>query len=111
MSYIDQVITALIVQKVRRATKYVSPKLVIRAHRIVGGRALGNDPKVDGRSNEIDIRVKIGPPNFHERQFIGDCVKAGEPFPVKKIQFAHFRPLKPEVKARAKAKRAARKKK
>lgn len=108
MQYLSEVVSALIDHKLKRATKYISPKLVLRAHRIVGGRALGNDPKVDGRSGEIDIRLKVGPPNFHERDFIKDCIKAGEPFPVKRIQFAHFRPLKPEVKAAAKAKRARR---
>lgn len=107
MQYLNEVVAALVDHKLRRATKYVSPTRVIRAHRIVGGRAIGNDPKVDGRSTEISVRLKIGPPNFHEREFIKDCIAAGEPFPIKQIQFAHFRPLKDEVKVKAKRKWAA----
>lgn len=78
-------IATLIGCDVRRATKYLSPKLVVVAHRIVRGG------KLDKRDKNIDIRLKIGAPNIHERAFIKDCITAGEPFPVKKIQIACFR--------------------
>lgn len=85
MKYVNEVVTALLDHKLRRATKFVSRNVVIRAHRIVCG------DRIDGRNKAIDVRLKIGSPNYHERQFIKDCIAAGEPFPVKKIKFAHFR--------------------
>lgn len=38
------------------------------------------------RARYIEIRLKLGKPNFRERLFIKACKKAGEPFPIKKIQ-------------------------
>jgi hypothetical protein len=32
----------------------------------------------------------IGKPNYEEREFIKKCKKAGEPFPVKKIQVKFY---------------------
>ena len=62
-----------------RATKYVSENFVITATRKrYGGKIL--------KRNNVDIVLKIGRPNFAEREFIKDCKKAGEPFPIKKIQ-------------------------
>lgn len=89
MQYLDQVVDALLENNLRRATKFVSPTKVINAHRIVYGNP--KTKKVDRRLAVIDIRLKIGAPNFHERKFIKDCIKAGEPFPVKKIKFVRFR--------------------
>lgn len=86
MKYLAQVIAALLDNKLRRATKFVSPTRVINAHRISWKRGQDN--------RNIDIRIKIGVPNFHERKFIKDCIAAGEPFPVKKIKFAHFKSKK-----------------
>lgn len=56
-----------------RATKYFSEKLIIRATR---------------RRNDdvVSILLSICPPNIKERKFIKLCKKAGEPFPIKKIQ-------------------------
>lgn len=83
--YVEQVVAALLKFELRRATKFVSPTRVVNAHRITyGGR-------IDRRDKSIDIRLKIGKPNFHERQFIKDCIAAGVPFPVRKIRFSHFR--------------------
>lgn len=97
MKYLNEVVGALLEHKLRRATKFVSPSYVIRAHRIFAG------DRIDNRDKAIDIRLKIGTPNFHERKFIKDCLKAGEPFPVKKIRFAVIRP--PKRKAKKKSKR------
>lgn len=83
----------LLAYSVRSATKFVSPNTVVRAHRItLAGR-------IDKRDKGIDIRLKIGRPNYHERLFIKACLSAGEPFPVKRVRLAHFRPRKP-VKAK-----------
>lgn len=92
MKYLDQVVTTLIATGARRATKFVNEHAVINAHRIAWGGRL------DRREKSIDIRLKIGRPNYHERQFIKDCIAAGEPFPVKKIKLASFRPRKPKKK-------------
>ncbi len=62
-----------------KATEYVSEKLIIRAVR----RRVHK--KIDARGN-VEITLTIGRPNYIERQFIKDCKKAGEPFPVKNIQ-------------------------
>jgi hypothetical protein len=65
------------------AIKYLSPKHVIKATRICyRGR-------IDKRRN-IDIRFTDGRPNYHAREFIKRCKKAGEQFPVKKIQLTFF---------------------
>ena len=64
----------------RKATKYISPKLTVKACRkLFRG-------KVDKRSKITEIIFTIGSPNFEERKFIKDCKKAGLPLPVTKIQ-------------------------
>lgn len=78
----QQVITTLIVSRGYRATKYLAPDFVIHATRI-GGR-------IDGRSRSIDIQVKIGKPNHRQRLFIKDALKAGEPFPIRRV---HVQPI------------------
>lgn len=59
---------------IKSATKYVSPKLVVRATRF-------GKPQTD-----TDIRLKIGRPNYTERKFIKKCEKAEMSFPIKNIQ-------------------------
>lgn len=66
-----------------QVTRYLSPKLVVRATRIGGKKKL---PRA------IDIRVNICAPNYKERKFIKDCKKAGEKFPLKKDQLRYPRP-------------------
>lgn len=80
MTHYNAVIGALIRTKSYRATKYISPSEVISATRIVrGGR-------IDGRDRRTDIQVKVGSPNYLQRLFIKAAQKAGEPFPVRKVQ-------------------------
>lgn len=80
MNHYNAVIGALIRTKSYRATKFISPSQVISATRIViGGR-------IDGRGRRADIQVKVGSPNYLQRLFIRAAQKAGEPFPVRKIQ-------------------------
>lgn len=64
---------------VTKATKYISPNLIIRLTRRTYGK------KINKQGN-IEVSLTIGKPNFLERKFIKDCVKAKEPFPVKMIQ-------------------------
>lgn len=63
-----------------KATKYLSEKLTIKATR---KRFKG---RIDKRSRIAEIVFTVGGPNYEEREFIKVCKKAGEPFPVKKIQ-------------------------
>ena len=63
-----------------KATKYISPKLVIKASR---KRFNG---RVDKRNRIAEILFTIGAPNYAEREYIKKLKKAKEPFPVKKVQ-------------------------
>lgn len=69
-------------QSVNKATKYVSPKLIVRAVR--------KTYKVNGRKarkgENVEIHLTIGRPNYIEREFIKLCKEASEPFPVKMVQ-------------------------
>lgn len=74
------VVSAVSQPKVYFAAKYLSEKLVVRATR---PRTNG---KVSARGTNIHASLVIGRPNFKQREFIKRCKKAGEPFPVKKVQ-------------------------
>lgn len=63
-----------------RVVKYLSPRRIVRATRIL------DDKKLPGKGRNTDLRVVIGAPNYLERTFISVCRKAGEPFPIKKPQ-------------------------
>lgn len=96
LRHVNDVVRMLLAYQVKTATKFITPKLVVRAHRItIQGR-------IDRRERSVDIRVKIGIPNYHERLFVKDCIKAGEPFPVKKVRLAHFRVIKRKAKGKKK---------
>lgn len=43
------------------------------------------------RKRDNDFRLNIGKPNYAERKFVKCCEKAGEPFPIQKIQIKWFR--------------------
>jgi hypothetical protein len=64
----------------KRAVKYLDPKLVVKAT---------FQGKRDARSRAETVLLTVGTPNYVERKFIGDAKKAGEPFPIKKIQLKH----------------------
>jgi hypothetical protein len=61
----------------KRVTKYISPKLTVKAT---------HQGKHDRRDKSNTVLVTIGRPNYSEREFIKTAQKAGEPFPVKKVQ-------------------------
>lgn len=84
--HFDKVILALITNNAVRATEYVNPKLICRATRKLYGKRMP-----DVRHN-IEITLTVGKPNYMERDFIKKCLKAGEPFPVKKIQLKLYKP-------------------
>ena len=66
----------------RKATKYYAPGLVIKA-------TARHKPKRRARS--VEIVVTIGAPNYAERQFVKQLKKAGEPFPVKRVQVKEWK--------------------
>lgn len=66
--------------KVYKATKYLSETLTVKATR---KRYSG---KFLTRSKTIELIFTIGRPNYEEREFIKKCKLTGESFPVKKIQ-------------------------
>jgi hypothetical protein len=71
-------LAALIIQSgAKKATKYFSDKLVVKATR--RGKLRKNE-------RETEILFTFGRPNYAEREFIKRCKIAGEPFPVKKAQ-------------------------
>jgi len=61
-----------------KATKYLDEKLTIKATKKRYKKGV-----VHGA---FDLVFTVGKPNYIERDFIKKCKKAGEPFPVKKIQ-------------------------
>ena len=87
----DSLIHALVATNAHTATKYHSEKLVSKATRVLYRH--GKTPRFSRRAFEFVLTM--GKPNFAERAFIKKCKKAGETFPVKKIQ------LKFPPKARA----------
>lgn len=74
---VAQTVGMALQNKAHRATKYISPTFVVRATQ----RRLRGKLRKD-----VDLVVTAGRPNFIDRQFIKRANKAGEPFPVKKIQ-------------------------
>lgn len=78
-----------------KATKYLAPDYIIRGTRTrVGKKFYGKD---------IEITLTIGRPNYIERDFIKLCKMAGEPFPVKNMQFKEYNPKKNKLKGKRKA--------
>jgi len=85
---IEKVVGELITNgKVRQATMFLDPKMVITAtRRTFKGKIL--------QRGNIEIILKIGKPNHAEREFIKRRKRAGEKFPVKKIQLKPLRKIK-----------------
>jgi hypothetical protein len=79
MTY-DKLINTLINSAAQVATYYQSDKRVKRATR----RLYGKNRKPD--RYHIEVQLTEGPPNYRERQFIKTAKKAGETFPIRKIQ-------------------------
>lgn len=80
MQSTEKVIDTLLETGAHRATKYISEHEVITATRKMFRK------KFPRKGDNTDIALKIGRPNFRERLFIKSAKRAGEMFPVKKIQ-------------------------
>lgn len=78
-----------------RVTKYLSDRLTVKATRPVYRRRNKYQRKKNARrtlrDDVLTIRFTVGAPNYLERRFIKDCKRAGESFPVRKIQYQHLK--------------------
>lgn len=81
---IGRVVFLLWEGRARQAVKYFTPTFVVKATR---------RGSLDVRNKTMEIFVTIGRPGYRERDFIRQASRAGEPFPIKKIQ------LRPEKKS------------
>jgi len=90
--HFSRVAAALLESGARKATLYLSPKLTVKASvpiyapRDKKGVRKYPSKVHDMRSSRVEIVFTAGSPNYEERLFIRQCVKAGEQFPVKKVQ-------------------------
>jgi hypothetical protein len=90
--HFSRVAAALLESGARKATMYLSPKLTVKASIPIYAprdkKGVRKYPKKvhDMRSTRVEILFTSGAPNFEERHFIRLAVKAGEPFPIKKVQ-------------------------
>ena len=65
----------------KKATVYLNEGLVVSVCRRFPRK---------GRARMADFVLKIGAPNFREREFLAVCRKAGESVPVKKVHLRHW---------------------
>ena len=79
-SEVGKVVCELLATDAVLATKYLGEYETVKAKRVC------YHGRINHRSKRITVVVSLGEPNYLERQFIKKCQKAGEPFPVKKIQ-------------------------
>lgn len=84
MKVYAQVIAAVLAAKAHRAVKYLSPTHIVRATR------RGARKRCPSLRDNVEVLVTVGRPNYLEARFIKACKKAGEPFPVRRIQLQHF---------------------
>ena len=90
--HFSRVAAALLESGARKATLYISPKLTVKASVPIYAprdkKGVRKYPKSvhDMRSSRVEILFTAGTPNFEERHFIRQCIKAGESFPVRKVQ-------------------------
>lgn len=84
----------LLVNEAHTAVKYLSPTLTVRVSR----------PHYKGRpsNRSTELIVNIGRPNYKARSFIKLAQKAGESFPIRKVQLTF--PVQPGLKAKKRRK-------
>ena len=78
-------LTHLLSGKYIKITKYLTPAMVVKLTRVLFHK------KIDHRCKISEFRLTIGKPNYKERKFIELCKKAGEKFPVKKVQLVPYK--------------------
>ena len=75
-------------RNLRRVVQFLTPKLTVK---------LTRQRRVRRNASQQTYLLTVGAPNFVERAKIKTLVKAGEPFPVKKLALQEF-PAKKAVK-------------
>ena len=65
----------------RRVTHYATPNVTLKQTR---------QRRATSRARQETFLFTLGRPNYTERDFIKKCLKAGEPFPVKKLQLQYW---------------------
>lgn len=96
MNAITNVVEAVLRTDAVRATKYLAHNQVVRATK----RTFRNFER--GPRENVEVLLTLGRPNYVEREFIKACKKAGEPFPVKKVQLKFKTPKKGKLAPRKK---------
>lgn len=97
MNAIASVVEAVLRTDAIRATKYLAHNQVVRATKRTFKFA--KEPR-----ENVEVLLTLGRPNYVEREFVKACKKAGEPFPVKKVQLKFKTVKKSGLKPRAKKK-------
>jgi hypothetical protein len=80
-------------RNVARATKYLSPTLVVKVSAQVFGKR-----RVSIRDRQETFVVTVGKPNAEERAWITSAKKAGKSFPAKQVQWKFLRQPKRHVR-------------
>lgn len=88
----SKVVNVLIASDAKSATLYLEPRLVVRA-------TWRHKPKANHLREELVLT--FGAPNYLETIFSKQAVKAGEPFPIRKVQLKAW-PKKRKPKTSAK---------
>lgn len=81
IGWFNKVVEGLLRSDDYQVTKFLSDREVIRATR---------RHKPSKRHTRIELVLTVGAPNYRERKFIKLCRRAGEPFPVKRLQFRRW---------------------
>lgn len=84
---IQRTIHALLANGAYSATMYLSPQRTIKVTRKLY-RFKGRKPPSHARA--LELNVHDGKPNYASRLFIKQCRRAGEPFPVSRIQIQYI---------------------
>lgn len=80
MSAVTQAVETLLRTGAWHATKYLTPRTIVRATRQRAGRRF--------RSNGMNMQITLtlGRPNYLEARVVKKARKAKEPFPIRKVQ-------------------------
>lgn len=79
---ISKAVFGLLETDARKASLFLDEHTVVTATR---------RHRPDKRSKTTEVLLTMGKPNFRGREFVKACKKAGEPFPVKKLQLQFWK--------------------
>lgn len=83
IKYVERVVQSILEGGVVKATKFVSPRLIVRATRTKNSF---------GKRENIEMTLTIGRPNFAEREYIKESIKAKEKFPLEGVVIKIYNP-------------------